>query len=141
MKLTPAPVELVAVFGAMLPVDHRVERRKMFGGYPCCFTGGHMFMGLFQDHMMLRLSEEDRTALIAKGGSIFEPTPGHLMKEYVVVPPSVLENQNALRDWVSRSFSYGLSLPPKEKGDAPSEAPPPVGESTPPGAGGSDKSG
>ena len=113
MKFEAAPAELIAVFNAVLPVDHRVEPRKMFG-YPCCFTGGHMFMGLFQDKMMLRLSPEDRTELIAKGGGIFEPTPGKPMKEYVVVPPSVLENQNALRDWVHRAFTYGISLPPKE---------------------------
>src|SRR5882757_8577408 len=93
MKVVAAPADLIAIFNSVLPVDHRVEPRKMFG-YPCCFTGGHMFMGLFQDHMMLRLSPEDRTELIAKGGGIFEPTPGKPMKEYVVVPPSVLENQN-----------------------------------------------
>jgi TfoX/Sxy family transcriptional regulator of competence genes len=121
MKVAAAPADLIAIFNAVLPVDHRVEPRKMFG-YPCCFTGGHMFMGLFEDHMMLRLSPENRAELIAKGGAIFEPSPGHPMKEYVVVPPSVLENQNALRDWVARSFSYGVSLPPKEtKSDAPPE--------------------
>ena len=119
MKFVAAPAELISIFNAVLPVDHRVEPRKMFG-YPCCFTGGHMFMGLFQDHMMLRLSLEDRAELIAKGGAIFEPYPGRSMKEYVVVPPSVLENQNALRDFVARSFCYGLSLPPKEsKSDPP----------------------
>ena len=123
MKFTPAPDQLVATFNAVLPLDHRIEPRKMFG-YPCCFTGGNMFMGLFQDRMMLRLSPEDRAELIAKGGSVFEPSPGRPMKEYVVVPTSVLENQNALRDWVARSYAYGASLPPKPKGE--SDAPPKV---------------
>ena len=129
MKIIAAPPELVATFNAVLPVNqqHTIEPRKMFG-YPCCFTGGHMFMGLFQDHMMLRLSPENRAELIAKGGVIFEPSPGHPMKEYVVVPPSVLENQNALRDWVARSFAYGVSLPPKPaKSGAPPENDDPAG--------------
>jgi TfoX/Sxy family transcriptional regulator of competence genes len=123
MKFVAAPPELVALFNAVLPIDqlHRIEPRKVFG-YPCCFTGGHMFMGLFQDRMMLRLSPEDRAELIAKGGSVFEPTPGRQMKEYVTVPASVLENQTALRDWVHRSLTYGTSLPPK--GNDESERPP-----------------
>lgn len=120
MKWIASPPELIATFNAVLPLDHHIEPRKMFG-YPCCFTGGHMFMGLFQDRMMLRLSPGDRAELIAKGGSVFEPTPGRPREEYVVVPNSVLENQNALRDWVARSFFYGASLPPKEKSDDSSE--------------------
>ena len=114
MEFIAAPAELIALFNAVLPVDHRVEPRKMLG-YPCCFTGGHMFMGLFQDRMMLRLSPQDRAELIAKGGVVFEPTPGHPKEEYIVVPACVLENQNALRDWVHRSLSYGTSLPPRDK--------------------------
>jgi TfoX/Sxy family transcriptional regulator of competence genes len=114
MKWSPVPQELVATFNAVLPLDHRVQPRKMFG-YPCCFVGGHMFMGLFQDRMMVRLSPDDRRELVAKGGAIFEPMAGKPMKEYVVLPLSVLENQSALRDWVARALSYGGSLPPKEE--------------------------
>jgi TfoX/Sxy family transcriptional regulator of competence genes len=122
MKWSPPPDELVAIFNAVLPVDPRVHPRKMFG-YPCCFVGGHMFMGLFQDQMMVRLASGDREQLMAKGGSIFEPMPGKPMKEYVVVPPSVLENQNALRDWVARSLAYGGSLPAKEEEVAKAKPP------------------
>ncbi len=133
MKWIAPPTELVALFNAVLPVDHlhRVEPRKMFG-YPCCFIGGHMFMGLFQDRMMLRLSPDDRAELIAKGGTIFEPMPGKPMTEYVTVPTSVLESQTALRDWVHRSFLYGSSLPPKEK---ESEMPPKLDSESPPPSG------
>jgi TfoX/Sxy family transcriptional regulator of competence genes len=123
MKLTAAPNELVALFNAVLPVNqqHTIEPRKMFG-YPCAFTGGHMFMGLFQDQMMLRLSPDDRAELIGKGGAVFEPAPGKPMNEYVTVPPSVLENQAALRDWVHRSLIYVSSLPPKPKSEPPKGA-------------------
>jgi TfoX/Sxy family transcriptional regulator of competence genes len=123
MKFVAAPPELVALFNAVLPVDHahRIEPRKTFG-YPSCFIGGHMFMGLFADQMMLRLSPEDREELVAKGGVIFEPMPGRQMKEYVTVPKSVLESQTALRDWVHRSLTYVSALPPKGSGE--SERPP-----------------
>ena len=114
MKFVAAPPELVALFNAVRPVDHqhRIEPRKNLG-YPSCFIGGHMFMGLFADKMMLRLSPEDREELISKGGAVFEPVPGRPLKEYVTVPASVLESQTALRDWVHRSLTYGSSLPPK----------------------------
>jgi TfoX/Sxy family transcriptional regulator of competence genes len=118
MKWIPAPPELVATFNAVLPVDPRVRPRMMFG-YPCCFVGGHMFMGLFQDRMMMRLAPDDRQELMAKGGTVFEPMPGKPMKEYVVVPASVMENQSALREWVARSLSYGGSLPAKEETATP----------------------
>jgi TfoX/Sxy family transcriptional regulator of competence genes len=114
MKWIQAPQGLVDTFNAVLPADRRAEPRKMFG-YPCCFVGGHMFMGLYQDRMVLRLTPEDREALMAKGGVVFEPMPGRPMKEYVTVPPSVLESQAALLEWVGRSLTYGLSLPPKSK--------------------------
>jgi TfoX/Sxy family transcriptional regulator of competence genes len=91
----------------------------MMFGYPCCFVGGHMFMGLFRDRMMVRLAPDDRKELMSKGGTIFEPMPGRPMHEYVVVPASVMENQAALREWVAKSLSYGGSLPPKEDSPKP----------------------
>jgi TfoX/Sxy family transcriptional regulator of competence genes len=39
---------------------------------------------------------------------------GRLMKEYVVVPDSVLEDKDAVGEWMSRSFEYTKSLPEKE---------------------------
>jgi TfoX/Sxy family transcriptional regulator of competence genes len=126
MKFVAAPPELIALFNAVIPVDtsHRIEPKKTLG-YPSCFIGGHMFMGLFADKMMLRLSPEDREELIGKGGAVFEPVPGKVQKDYVTVPASVLESQTALLDWVHRALVYTSSLPPREKGDT--ERPPDVG--------------
>jgi TfoX/Sxy family transcriptional regulator of competence genes len=131
MKFAPTPPELIALFNAVLPLEHHnIEPRKMLG-YPCCYTGGHMFMGVFESHMWLRLSPSDREELLAKGGTVFEPTPGRPMQEYITVPASVLENQNALRDWVARSYAYGASLPPKDKTSPKSESLIPAADVTP----------
>ena len=97
-------------------------QRKMFG-YPAGFVNGNMFMGLFQDDMILRLPESGRQALLkVDGAKIFEPMPGRPMREYVAVPPRVIANQKELTSWVSRAFEYGASLKPKSKTSKPKKA-------------------
>jgi TfoX/Sxy family transcriptional regulator of competence genes len=92
-----------------------VTGRKMFG-YPAGFVNGNMFMGLFQDEMILRLSEDDRKELLKeRGAKIFAPMPGRPMKEYVSIPRSLLEDRKKLGGWVSKALRYGASLKPKSK--------------------------
>ena len=113
MKWRKAPEALVRKFAAIVPPDPRVEQRKMFG-YPAAFVAGNLFMGLYQDALILRLSDEDRRAfLTVKGASIFEPMPGRAMREYVVVPPPMIARARALTEWIRRSFDYAASIPPK----------------------------
>jgi TfoX/Sxy family transcriptional regulator of competence genes len=113
-KWKAAPPELVARFNDAIRPLPQVEPRKMFG-YPSAFAGGQMFAGLFADKMMIRLSEADRADFLAlKGAQIFEPMPGRPMKEYVLVPPEVLDDEATLDGWLRRSMAYAQSLPPKK---------------------------
>jgi TfoX/Sxy family transcriptional regulator of competence genes len=115
MAWRKSPAELIATFEAVLPDDPRVEPRQMFG-YPCAFTGGNMFMGLHQENMVLRLSDEDRERYLEKpGAAIFQPMPGRTMREYVVVVPALAKDRAALKKWVGRALSYAASLPVKAK--------------------------
>lgn len=114
MKWQKSPPELIEVFESVVPGPPAVQR-KMFG-YPASFVNGNMFMGLFQDNLILRLSEDHRRELTkTKGAKIFEPMAGRPMKEYVVVPAMMLRNKAALSSWVSKAFAYGVSLKPKPK--------------------------
>jgi hypothetical protein len=114
-RFAKAPPELVALLAAVLPKDARVERRKMFG-YDCGFANGHLFAGLFQSDLMVRLPEPDRAALLALSGARpFEPMPGRPMREYAVVPRSLHEDRGTLAKWVAKGFAYATSLPPKGK--------------------------
>lgn len=114
-KWRPSPPELVELFdrlGSALPPQ--AERRKMFG-YPCAFTNDQLFFGLHQETMLVRLSESDRAEFLAiEGARIFEPMPGRRMKEYVVIPPPMLTDEEALRAWTMRAFTYARSLGPKQ---------------------------
>jgi TfoX/Sxy family transcriptional regulator of competence genes len=116
MKWRKSPEALVQKFDAIVPRDPRVERRKMFG-YPAAFVGGNLFMGLHQDSVILRLSEEDRIQFLKlQGASLFEPMPGRPMREYVTVPPAMLGQAAALGRWIDRSFQYTTSVPAKGSG-------------------------
>jgi TfoX/Sxy family transcriptional regulator of competence genes len=100
-------------FGRAVEPLPDVQTRKMFG-YPAAFTGGQMFAGLFQSSMMLRLSAEDRARFVAEhDAKPFEPMPGRVMREYVVVPEAVLGSERSLKTWLGKARDYAASLPPK----------------------------
>jgi TfoX/Sxy family transcriptional regulator of competence genes len=114
MKLQKSPPELVDLFASVMPGAPATER-KMFG-FPAGFVNGNMFMGLFQDQMILRLPENARREIVgAHNGNPFEPVPGRPMKEYVSVPPAMMKNRKELEAWVGRALEYGSSLKPKAK--------------------------
>jgi TfoX/Sxy family transcriptional regulator of competence genes len=107
--------ELVARFQDALPDDPRVERRSMFG-YPAAFVGGNMFAGLHEERCVLRLDDARRAALLAEPGArAFEPMPGRMMREYVVVPSRLVAERGALMKWLAEAFRYARALPPKAK--------------------------
>lgn len=114
-KFTPAPEDVVNIFHAAVDGLPEVELRKMFG-YPCAFRRGQMLSGVFQDHIMLRLSEEDRVELLKlPGAKRFEPIPGRVMREYVELPADVMRAPATLKQWVKRGLAYVETLPPKVK--------------------------
>jgi TfoX/Sxy family transcriptional regulator of competence genes len=114
MKWQKSPPELEKTFDAAFPADPRAERRKMFG-YPAGFVNGSMFGGLWQDSIVLRLTDPDREQITREhGAQPFEPM-GRPMKGYITVPAAIIGSQDQLRDWVQRAFECTVSLPPKEK--------------------------
>jgi TfoX/Sxy family transcriptional regulator of competence genes len=90
-----------------------IERRTMFG-YPSVFLNGNMLACVFQDRIMVRLSESDRAAATDIGGRPFEPSPGRAMKEYVELPPKVVGKPRELRAWFARAREFADTLPPKK---------------------------
>lgn len=115
MAWQKSPPELIERFHTLVPDLPGVERRQMFG-YPAAFVNGHLFMSLFQEHMVLRLAPADGAALIAMpGGAPFEPMAGRRMTGYALVPPPVLADTAAVTDWIGRAYSFVSAKPPKEK--------------------------
>lgn len=92
-----------------------VEHRTMFG-YPSVFLNGNMLACVFQDRVMVRLSEGDRTAAMAgEGAKLFEPSPGRAMREYIELPKRIADDPAALNAWLQRGRTYVQALPKKVK--------------------------
>ncbi len=112
-KWKKAPPELIARFDAAIGWDVRVVRKQMFG-YPCAFLNGNMLTGLFEDQMMVRLSEEDRAkATLDAAARPFAPG-GRPMREYVVLPAEIIADTRKLGSWLKRAIAYVESLPAKK---------------------------
>jgi TfoX/Sxy family transcriptional regulator of competence genes len=120
-KWTPSPPALIRTFEEGVRPLRGVERRKMFG-YPAVFVGGNMFAGLLRDTMVLRLGDADRERMLAlPGAKPFIAMKGRVMKQWAVVPPSMLKGGSELSAWLRKALRYGRSLPPKA---APPTRPP-----------------
>ncbi len=109
-----------------LPADLRVslERtagaavelrfRPMFGGLTA-YAGGKAFASLSDVGLALKLAPDDRAALLAEPGA--EPLryapdmpPS---RQYVTVPPGLLNDPGTLSGWITRSAGYVAALPAK----------------------------
>ncbi len=115
MKFEKSSPEFMEFFAKIAPVGPDIEQKKVFG-YPACFVNGNMFTGLHGNSMILRLGETERQQFMQMHEAhIFEPMPGHSMKEYVVVPQSVLDDKTLLTSSIAKSLDYARTLPPKIK--------------------------
>lgn len=107
MAWKKSSAELIARFDAALPDDPRVERRKMFG-FPCGFAQGHMFTGLFEESLFVRIGETEGERL---GWAAFTPMPGRPMRDYFLVPAS--EQGERLKEHLGRALAFVVALPAK----------------------------
>jgi TfoX/Sxy family transcriptional regulator of competence genes len=112
MAWKKSPPGLMAAFEKAKPVDASVTSRPMFG-YPALFLDGNMFAGTYQEKIVVRLGD-DRTISGAKTAKAFEPMPGRVMKEYVVVPDAVIKSPTKLRAWIDHAHEYAKTLPAKK---------------------------
>jgi TfoX/Sxy family transcriptional regulator of competence genes len=87
-----------------------LETRRMFGA-PCRFLNGYMLVGVFQNSLMLHLSESDRAECIAAGAEPFKPM-GREMQAYVAITPGTFADHD-LKWWIVRGMRYLGSLEPR----------------------------
>ena len=115
MAWRKSPQSLVDLFDEVVPDEPNLERRQMFS-YPAAFVNGNMCMGLHQEDFVVRLSSEDRDEIKGNhGATAFEPMEGRVMREYVSLPTDILDDEDQMADWITRSFTFVSAMPPKEK--------------------------
>ena len=108
-----SPPELVARFDTVAADFPEATRRLTFG-YPCLYIGGNMVSGLFESSWHVKLGADERRELEAIPGSApFEPMPGRPMTGFTLLPQSIVDDDDAVREWVGRAVAHGMSMPPK----------------------------
>ena len=92
-----SPPELIERFDTVAADFPEATRRLTFG-YPCLYVGGNMVSGLFESRWHVKLGPEERRELEAIPGSApFEPMPGRPMTGFTLLPPSIVDDDEAIR--------------------------------------------
>jgi len=90
---------------------------KIMFGYPAYFINNNMFIAIFQEDLILRLSLEEKKKVMEEYNEIsfFEPIPGRIMKEYIRIPESIYSNNEKFLKLLKKSIGYVSKLSTKEK--------------------------
>lgn len=90
------------------------EKKIMFGA-PVYTVNRNMFTGVHASNIFLRLSDTDRQKIVIAYNETapFEPVRGHVMKEYVTLPPALYGDRDAFQVWLRRRMSSQHHCSPK----------------------------
>ena len=89
-----------------------VEERKMFGGI-CFLLNGNLLVGVWKDSLIARLGpDEGEAALLEPHVKVFDIT-GKPMRNWVLVEPEGVEDDDQLKAWIERATKFVRTLPKK----------------------------
>ena len=89
-----------------------VEERKMFGGIGFLLNG-NLLVGVWKDSLVVRLGEEEgEEALKEPHVKEFDIT-GKPMRNWVLVEPEGVEDDDQLGGWIGRAVKFVGKLPAK----------------------------
>jgi hypothetical protein len=107
-----APAECVALYDALVATNPEIERKG--ATMPYTSVNGNMFSLLTPDGTLaLRLPAADREAFLKRYETTLCEQYGTVMKEYVRVPPALLQDTRTLAKYLDVSYRYACSLKPK----------------------------
>jgi len=111
MRYAAGMDEALALYEKLVATRPDVEREGKT--VPCTSRGGHMFSFLTPEgEMALRLDADDRDSFLRKYRTQLCVQHGRVLREYVVVPRSLLEDTADLQEWFDRSWAYAGTLDP-----------------------------
>ncbi len=104
----------VALYDELIESAPDIDRKG--ASMPYTSVNGHMFSFMDKEgHMSLRLNQTDIEAFIATHKSSHSIQHGRTMKEFVIVPNSLLGKTKELLGYFMSSYNYVKSLKPKTK--------------------------
>jgi hypothetical protein len=81
---------------------------------PYTSANGYMFSHLSKEGKMgLRLGDTDREKFLEKYDTVLFEQHGRVMKEFVQIPDSMLEDTESLVVYLKNAYDYVMSLKPK----------------------------
>lgn len=93
----------------------RVSHKRMFGGVGL-YSDAVFFAVIDNDTLFFKVDDVTRVRYRKRRMPPFAPIPGKpAMEGYYQVPPSVLEDAEALAPWAREAVAVGAAAPPKKK--------------------------
>lgn len=90
-----------------------LEKKKQMGGVGWLING-NMCFGIFEDLLVVRFEESIARSLTSKQGvSLFEQNEDGL-EGFISLQPIIYNNNKAFRKFLTHSFDYTSTLPPKK---------------------------
>jgi len=109
------PADKLALYKQLLGLHPEIELK---GGLKLPYTSyhGNMFSQLTKAGALgLRMDKAEREAFLAKYNGTLLETYGTVMKEYVAVPDSLLEDAQRLLPYLEQSYAYAKTLKPQPR--------------------------
>ncbi len=95
-----------------LALKRGVEEKKMFGCI-CFMLNGNALAGVWKDSLIARLGpDKGEAALLEPHVRQFDIT-GRPMRNWVVVEPEGIEDDEQLANWIERAMKFVKTLPGK----------------------------
>jgi TfoX/Sxy family transcriptional regulator of competence genes len=101
----------VAFYDKLIATNPAIERKG--DANPYTSLNGSMFTLLHPSRLAIRLPDDRREKFLKKFKTSWFEAYGALMREYVAVPDSLLEDTKELRKYLDLSFEYAKTLKPK----------------------------
>lgn len=89
-----------------------VSEKKMFGGV-AFLADGHMFCGVNQADLVVRVGPEAWAKALARRHARPMDFTGKPLSGYVYVAPPGVRTAASLKAWVERGLEFARTLPPK----------------------------
>ncbi len=92
--------------------NDNIEEKKMFGCI-CFFLNGNALVGVWKDTLIARLGPNEGEAALRESYVRAFDITGKPMKNWVVVEPEGIEDDDQLKAWIDRAWEFVKMLPKK----------------------------
>jgi TfoX/Sxy family transcriptional regulator of competence genes len=102
-----------ALYDKLIATNPEIERKGDANPYTA--INGNMFTLLHESRLAIRLPEGEREKFLKKYKTKLYEAYGAVMKEYVAVPDTLLEDTKELKKYLDLSYEYAKALKSKAK--------------------------